>query len=92
LAAFHVAADCDCQAENFNGQAAEDESCPRGWGGKEHQRGKGQKKSGWHDQQARVFHGPLLSGIRLLSDIRPGGRPPSGPRVGQDSAMRLNDD
>jgi hypothetical protein len=56
-----VAAYGDDQSEGLNGEAADHEGRSRGWRGKEHECGYGEKESGWHDQQSGVFHGLSLS-------------------------------
>jgi len=58
---FDVAAHGDDESEGLNGEAAEHESCALGGCGKEHERGYGEKESGWHNQQSGVFHGRSLS-------------------------------
>jgi hypothetical protein len=51
-----VPAHRDAESESLNGQATDHEGRPRARRGKEHERGDGEKKSGWHDQQSGVFH------------------------------------
>jgi hypothetical protein len=59
-----VAANGNHQAEDFNGDTAEDEGSTQGWSREEHERGDGEKETGWHHEQSRVFH--LLSLSRSI--------------------------
>jgi hypothetical protein len=73
-----VAANGDTQAKDFNDEAAENEGCPRDRGGKQNDSRHGEKKSGRHDEQSRVFHGLSFS-ISSGQSARPDemeGRPP----------------
>jgi hypothetical protein len=51
-----VSADSYRQSQSLDRQAAEDEGRSRHGGGKQDQRGDGEKESGWHGQQSGVFH------------------------------------
>jgi hypothetical protein len=51
-----VPAHRDTKAQTLDRQAADDKGRPRHRVGKEHQRGYGEKESGWHHQQSSVFH------------------------------------
>jgi hypothetical protein len=53
---FHVAADGDDQAEDFDRQSAKNECGAQSEGREEHESGQGEKESGWKDQQSGKFH------------------------------------
>jgi hypothetical protein len=45
----HVAANCDHQAKDFNGEAAQNEGGTRSRSWEQHQRGDGEKETRWHN-------------------------------------------
>jgi hypothetical protein len=53
----------DTQAEDFNGQPAEDERGAERWVRKQYQSGDGEEESGGHHQQSCKYHGPCLSDV-----------------------------
>jgi hypothetical protein len=50
----------DGQAHSFNGQTAEDKGGARRGRGKQDDCGDAEQKTGWHNQQSGVFHGPTF--------------------------------
>jgi hypothetical protein len=76
-----VPAHCDNQSQELNCQTADDESRPRDWVGKEHQRGHCEKESGWHDQQSSVFH------VRSFLSYSVTGARPSGIEDGWQASL-----
>jgi hypothetical protein len=44
-----VAANCDHQAKDFNGEAAQNEGGTRSRSWEQHQRGDGEKETRWHN-------------------------------------------
>jgi hypothetical protein len=52
-----VSAHGNDESDAFDSQAADHEDGTLHWIGEEHERGNGEKESGWHDQQSGVFHG-----------------------------------
>jgi len=73
---FHVAAYRDNESKSFDGKATKNKTRPRAWSGKKHNRGDGEKESGWQHQQSSVFHGLSFSllvgpGYKYLAEGRP---------------------
>jgi len=58
-----MTANRDGEAEGFDGEAAENEGRPWDRSGEQHDGGYGEKESGWHDEQSRVFHDLSLSSL-----------------------------
>jgi hypothetical protein len=54
---FHVAAHRDNKPKSFDRKSTQDKTRPLRWGRKKHNRGDGEKESGWQHQQSSVFHG-----------------------------------
>jgi hypothetical protein len=57
---LHVAADGDTESEALDGETAEDEGGARCSGGKEDERGHGEKEAGRHQKQSNEFHALFL--------------------------------
>jgi hypothetical protein len=55
-----VSTDRNDEADDFDGQSTENESGTRRGARKEHERGDGEKESGWHDDQSGELHGLSL--------------------------------
>jgi hypothetical protein len=74
-----VAANGNHQAEDFNGDTAENEAGTRSGSREKHERGDGEKEPGWHHEQSGVFHLLFLS--RFTFDV--------GPRTGPELPSRV---
>jgi hypothetical protein len=65
-----MAANRDGKAEGLNGESTEDEGRTRCRCGEKHEGGQGEKESGWHDEQSRVFHGLSFSSLSVGPQTR----------------------